>query len=692
MIAPQPARRLSTGIPSFDELIEGLNWGECVLFYGHHRAEFFLFLRHLAQASSSEGIPIHVLESAENLDPTPLESGLRRHIVQERDDLVRCLNSLYDSAGRRPSVYCMTGAAPLRLQSGNEGEFLAALKELTHWIVQHESVAYIFLEKGLLSNKTVGQAIEQSALFFDVWTQAQSVFFQPLKAAGRFSESLFMPYQLSDGGVRPATGSSHADDYTRALEKQSREFLELYAQKRQVESDLQRKVFELSLINGLTSSLLSTIELEEILYRILVGVTAKEGLGFNRAFLLLVNEREQVLEGKMAIGPSSLEEAMRIWTDLSDRHLTYSDILAAFDSGWQQHDAHVNQLVKQIRVPLDDRSNVLIDLLMQTQPEVVGSGGTRPHIGADWILRQLGVSNFAATPLVYRKQRRGLLIADNLISQKPIGDDELHILETFANYASTAIEHSRLYEEVRLRIKESQRHISELEAMQNRLMRSKKLSDLGALASKMAHELRTPLVSIGGFANAIMKRNGAASPDYEELKIIVDEVRRLEGIIRNVLTYVSPGIPRSEPTNLQELVSKVLKLMEATFAQQRIEVVTQFANNLPQLAADPEQIQLVLTSVVNNAVESMPDGGRIVVAIQHGHGFLRLSIADTGAGIPKENLGKVFDAFFTTKSLGSGLGLNIASQIVANHKGSIYVESQVGLGSTFFINFPLAAQ
>ena len=158
-----------------------------------------------------------------------------------------------------------------------------------------------------------------------------------------------------------------------------------------------------------------------------------------------------------------------------------------------------------------------------------------------------------------------------------------------------------------------------------------------------------------------------------------------------MLAYVSPGIPREQDMELQKLVFKVLKLMETTFAQSRISLQTHVDNNLPSVAVDPEQIQLVLTSIFNNAVESMPNGGRISVSIQHGIDFVRLSISDTGSGIAEQHLNKVFDAFYTTKSLGSGLGLNIASQIIANHKGSIYVESQLGKGSTFFINLPLTS-
>ena len=85
---------------------------------------------------------------------------------------------------------------------------------------------------------------------------------------------------------------------------------------------------------------------------------------------------------------------------------------------------------------------------------------------------------------------------------------------------------------------------------------------------------------------------------------------------------------------------------------------------------------------------AMPNGGSLTLGLEHSQEFLQLSISDTGWGIPEADMSKVFDAFFTTKSLGSGLGLNIASQIIANHKGSIYLESKVGVGSTFLINFP----
>jgi signal transduction histidine kinase len=351
----------------------------------------------------------------------------------------------------------------------------------------------------------------------------------------------------------------------------------------------------------------------------------------------------------------------------------------------------VNQIVRKIRIPLSERSHLFVELLNRMQPEIIDYR-VPAHHHPEEVLKLLEAHSFAAVPLLFRKRCLGLLLADNLITQKEITQDDLAMLETFANYATSAIEHARLYDEVRTRVKESERHLHELEGMQNRLMRSKKLSELGELASKMAHEIRTPLVSIGGFANAIVKRHTPDSADYEYLKIIVDEVRRLEAIITDVLAYVSPGIPRTKPVEVKAILEQVIFMMDAPLREKKILLKFNCADDVPQICLDPDQVKQVFMAIINNAIESMSEGGKLRLSIRRSNEFVRISISDTGIGIAPDKLDKVFDAFFTTKSTGSGLGLNIASQIIANHKGSIYVESKVGVGSTFFINLPTTSK
>jgi signal transduction histidine kinase len=170
----------------------------------------------------------------------------------------------------------------------------------------------------------------------------------------------------------------------------------------------------------------------------------------------------------------------------------------------------------------------------------------------------------------------------------------------------------------------------------------------------------------------------------------VNEVRRLERIISDVLTYVSPGIPRKRIVDFRKLVDEVVMIFCLPLKEKQIDVFIR-SDDSPFCRADPDQMKQVLTAIINNAIESMPESGKLAIHMGCEQDYLRISVTDTGIGIPEDKIGRLFEAFFTTKSTGSGLGLNIASQIVANHKGSIYVESKLGEGSTFYINLPLAS-
>lgn len=472
------------------------------------------------------------------------------------------------------------------------------------------------------------------------------------------------------------------------LEQQSRDLQELYTQTRALEKVVHKKAFELSLFRELTSVLLSTLDLKQILHRILVGVTANEGLGFNRAFLLLVEPLKGVLEGRMAMGPANLEEALRIWGELSSRQVSFSELWSSLDERWLGQDVFVNRMVRDICIPLESRNHILIRLLNRECTEIIVQE-SEIILGGNDLLQLFQVDCLAASPLVYRHRPLGLLLADNRITQKRITPEDALNLKVFANYAAAALENSRLYEEVRMRVRQNERHIRELEQMQNRLIRSKKLSELGELASKMAHEIRTPLVSIGGFANLLLKQQGQENASREYLQIIVDEVRRLEQILSNVLSFVSPGIPQLCAFDLHALLSQALFILHPALEEAKIQVETDLTSDPPRVLIDPNQMKQVFLILLQNARDSMPEGGTLILKTIRNEDFLQIQVSDTGVGIARDKLDKVFDAFFTTKSKGSGLGLNIASQIVAHHKGSIYVESELGCGATFFINLPL---
>ncbi len=224
---------------------------------------------------------------------------------------------------------------------------------------------------------------------------------------------------------------------------------------------------------------------------------------------------------------------------------------------------------------------------------------------------------------------------------------------------------------------------------QERLIALEKLSAIGEMSARVAHEIRTPLVTIGGFANTLLREIPPESPAHRYLEIIREEVRRLEAIVSEILEYVRPIRTDLEPCELNVVLRAALKPFEEAAEARSVEVVWRLTEGLPSVPANRYQIHQVFSNLLQNAVQSMQAGGVLTIATAAGTNHVRVSIVDTGHGIAERDQNKVFRPFFTTKPTGSGLGLAIASQIVAQHNGTITFESAEGRGTTFDVRLPL---
>ncbi|GAG41033.1 unnamed protein product, partial [marine sediment metagenome] len=202
-------------------------------------------------------------------------------------------------------------------------------------------------------------------------------------------------------------------------------------------------------------------------------------------------------------------------------------------------------------------------------------------------------------------------------------------------------------------------------------------------------EIRNPLVSIGGFARFLLREMKEDDPKKEKLRIIIEEVERLERYLRDTLTFIRPNVPVFRVNDPNKLVSETFQMMVTEIEESRMEIELRLMKDPPMVELDPEQIRQVLLNIFRNALEAMPDGGRLSVTSWQDGDYFTFSIADTGVGIDKSNMEKLFTAFFTTKSTGSGLGLPISSQIINNHGGSIGISSRKGEGSVFHITLPV---
>lgn len=227
--------------------------------------------------------------------------------------------------------------------------------------------------------------------------------------------------------------------------------------------------------------------------------------------------------------------------------------------------------------------------------------------------------------------------------------------------------------------------------LQGRVRRSERLASLGRLAAGVAHEIRNPLSSIRGFAQYFVKRFHGQAEEEGYASIMVKEVDRLNRVVTELLDFAGPKEPRREPNALGDIADHALKLLAPDLAARKVVVVREYEPELPAVLVDRDQISQVFLNLLLNAIESMERGGEIRLTL-HREGpppAVLAVIADTGRGIPADDLDKVFEPFFSRKSKGTGLGLAIVHQIIESHRGEIRVESLPGRGTTFRMTLPV---
>jgi len=244
----------------------------------------------------------------------------------------------------------------------------------------------------------------------------------------------------------------------------------------------------------------------------------------------------------------------------------------------------------------------------------------------------------------------------------------------------------------------SLRDITERKRMEQSLFQSEKIAAVGQLAAGIAHELNNPLHAILGYAQGLLRDLPESGTETRSLRFIEKEARRCQTLVQNLLTFArhrKSGITYEHPA---ELADEVLSLIETQARVKSIQVIRDFAPQLPTIRADRSQIQQMLLNLCANALDAMPEGGRLTVRIGLGHTineqntrFMRFEVADTGIGIPENVRHRIFEPFFTTKEVGkgTGLGLSLAYEIVKNHLGDISVSSEVGKGTRFVVHLPL---
>jgi signal transduction histidine kinase len=283
-------------------------------------------------------------------------------------------------------------------------------------------------------------------------------------------------------------------------------------------------------------------------------------------------------------------------------------------------------------------------------------------------------------PLVTKQKLIGIINLGMKGKGEMYTHEDLELLETMANQATVAIENARLYEDlIRAKVQ---------------MQRADRLAALGTLTAGLAHEIRNPLVAIKTFTQLLPTRFDDTEFRDHFLKVTAGEVDRIASLVTELLDFARPSQPKLNSEDLNQVVEKMALLVDTESHKKNIKILKDLYASLPFVTLDKEQIKQVLLNILLNAVDATPENGTISVSTRPltKNGYLdhvQVTIADTGKGIPEEDLEKVFTPFYTTKHTGSGLGLSISHQIVQEHQGNIEVESKLNVGTTFRINLPV---
>lgn len=450
-----------------------------------------------------------------------------------------------------------------------------------------------------------------------------------------------------------------------------------------------RRAEQLETLRRLGQLLGATLELDTLYMTILICATAGNGLGFNRGFLFVRNRERNTLEGRVAVGPASREQAFQIWNELSHRDLSLEDIVRDAVNV-RPADLPLYHTIRDANYPLTDTQEIVTLCAVEKRAIHVADAAHDDRVSKQF-LERFQVADFMVAPLVSKNTVRAVLMVDNLFSGRKLLSHDIDIVRLFAERAGLALANAEDYRNLNERMEE-------LHRAHDQLVHAEKLAMVGRMAAHVAHEIRNPLTTIGGFAKAIMKKADDVERVRNNAAIIDEEVTRLERILRGVMDFSKPMKPERNLADINLAIRHALSSVSNLITEKNVQLDSDLDPSLPELYIDKHQIQQVFINIFKNAAEAFTDAGQygsvgnlIQVATYRKDANVVIRIADNGPGMPPEVLDRAFSPFFTTKADGTGLGLALCRQIVEEHHGNIKLDSQEGVGTTFTFTFPIAA-
>lgn len=422
---------------------------------------------------------------------------------------------------------------------------------------------------------------------------------------------------------------------------------------------------ELVLLSIISQSFFQPFSLEDNLLVILTALTSGSGVGFNRAMLFL--QKGDRLRGEMWLGPRSAEEAGFIWEVLSTPGIGYVEIVEHNRALVNKSEDTLSARLKGLVYAADDEG-ALVPAAAAVRKEIlhVRDASNDPLVDRRF-LNVIGVEEFVCVPLLARDEVVGEIVLDNAITRTPILPSDIKLAGICGLMAGNYIYSSTLH---------------------RKLLDMEKMAAMGEMAMFVTHQLRNPIVAVGGFTDQLLQPGVSEEKKARNLTIIRDEIRRLEDIIYQMGHFLKVSMKEPVYFDPDPALAAVLD-NPALQARSRA-----YALNVkrdpcpPDILCDPTSFGEVLRNLLDNAFDATPAGGTIAVrAYRKNPTAFVLSVRDSGRGMTNPDKDQLFKPFFTTKEKGMGLGLPFIKRVMDTCGGKIEVQSRVGKGSLFKLIF-----
>ncbi len=436
---------------------------------------------------------------------------------------------------------------------------------------------------------------------------------------------------------------------------------------------------------GEVSKIIAGLDKEEdIILAILTVITAKQGLGFNRAFVFLRGPEYNVIRGKYALGPSSPDEAESIWRILEkDDTISLEKLVSKGQKLHYLRNSPLTRITTKLAIPIKDPEGVIVKAMHEVR--FVKKGDLQSEADSK-VVEALGLEDFCICPIATIEDSLGFLIVDNIFTGQEITAEDAHLLELIVSHATTSLRAAQLKESLKRNVESLKATYRKLKTNEERMMKAERLAISGELTSGVIHEIKNPLVAIGGFARNLWQSPNLTGRDRDKLEIIMNEALRLETYLENLRSKV--GELRFEEGDINQVLEDNCQLLQRDFEERGITLLKSFAPGLPHCSFDVVKIHEVFLNILQNSIEAVQENGTISVKTWKDSAKVNIEISDSGRGIPPEHINRIFTPFFTTKEDGSGLGLAFAHHIIKDHGGTISVTSSTGKGTTILVALP----